>query len=68
MRRGRREDLLLRGRIPGSGAWGRQSEKYMDGIRKVVGDGNKNAHVIQMTDWKVWQFMVANVCRGTAHR
>ena len=43
----------------------------MDGIIRTVGDGSKAVQVLQMTrdrdrEREMWQYMVANVCRGTA--
>lgn len=69
MRGGKIGYLSLKGRIPGCRARGRHREKYMDGIRRAVGGGNKAAYILQVTrDRQVWHFMVANVCRGTALR
>ena len=70
MRRGKIEDLSLTGsRIPGCRARGRQTEKYMDGIIKTVGDGSKAVQMLQTTrDREMWQSRVANVCRGMALR
>ena len=67
MRREELENLSLTGRIPGSRARGRQREKYMDGIVRIVGGERRAGQLLQMTrEREVWQSMVANVCRGTA--
>ena len=67
MRRGKIEDLSLTGRIPGSRARGRQREKYMDGIKRILGGGIRTTDILQMTrNRELWHAMVANVCRGTA--
>ena len=49
MRRGKIEDLSLTGRIPGCRARGKQREKYMDGIKRTVGDGSKAVQILQIT-------------------
>ena len=67
MRREELENLSLTGRIPGSRARGRQREKYMDGIVRIVGGERRAGQLLQMTrEREVWQSMVANACRGTA--
>ena len=49
MRREELENLSLTGRIPGSRARGRQREKYMDGIVRIVGGGRRAGQLLQMT-------------------
>ena len=66
-RRGKIEDISLTGRVPGHRARARQREKYMDGIIRILVDGSKAVQILQMIrDREMWQFMVANVPRGTA--
>ena len=63
------ENLSLTGRVPGRRARGRKREKYMDGIKRAIGDGSTTGQILHMTrDRKVWHSVVANVCRGTALR
>ena len=60
MRRGKIEDLSLTGRIPGSRARGRQREKYMDGIKRIIGGGIRTTDILQMTrNRELWQSRVA---------
>ena len=69
MRREALENLALTGRIEGRRSRGRQREKFIDGIKRVIDDGITAGRLFHLArDRSVWSSMVANVYRGTAHR
>ena len=69
MRREQLENVSLTGRISGARGRGRPRIKYMDGLRKAIGEGLRTGEILQMTrDREVWKSMIANVFSDTALR
>lgn len=62
MMEGQLESVVMEGLIEGRRPRGRPREKYMDGIKRVVGRGLTSARLLQMTaNREDWRSMVAHV-------
>ena len=69
IRRDQLENLSLTGRVEGSRGRGRPRLKYMDSLKKIVGNGMSAVQIIQMSrSREEWKSMVANVFNDSAHR